>query len=132
MRGRVIATNSSIGPPRVPPIKEESNKVGRMIKVHSINEKALESAANVFMSWLADNNRPTNDTDRQAARSIVTTYLEAVGWWAEQQDSKAIAAIRQLPRYVEEDVRRRPSTCEYIDAESLDEVLSANDEEQQK
>lgn len=61
-----------------------------------LDHRAIESAANVFMSFLPNNNRPTSDEDRAAASSIVTAYLEAVMWWATRQDSKAVDTCRWI------------------------------------
>lgn len=36
-----------------------------------------------------------------------------------------ITKLKQLPRYTEYHVRRRPSTNEYLDAEQVDELLTA-------
>lgn len=38
---------------------------------------------------------------------------------------QVIAERRQLPRYGEHEVVRRPSSCEYVNAESLDEAIDA-------
>src|SRR3990167_5683543 len=42
-------------------------------------EERVARAANVFMSYLSDNNRPTSDEDRHATREI----LKAAGFTAE-------------------------------------------------
>jgi len=40
-----------------------------------IDEIALGAAANVFMSYLPNNNRATSDADRGATRSILESYF---------------------------------------------------------
>lgn len=42
---------------------------------HRLDDKALEAAANVFMSFLPNNNRPTSEADRHAAQEIIAAYL---------------------------------------------------------
>ena len=65
----------------------------------SIDPRALESAANVFMSHLPNNNRPTLPSDRAAAENIVRAYLDAVRWLRESAEAgEWLGPIQGCPR----------------------------------
>lgn len=41
-----------------------------------LSHAGVNAAADIFMSYLPDNNRATSDSDRHAARQIIIAYLQ--------------------------------------------------------
>jgi hypothetical protein len=58
----------------------EAREIAHRLREHAgkLNATGLDAAANVFMSYLPNNNRATSQEDRAAAQNIISAYLRCL------------------------------------------------------